>query len=735
MGGGACRSHEHDLHTDLHSYCTLAGASVAGCATITRTHSASRTPSVIATAGEANVFGALLRQHRTRAGLTQEGLAERAQMSVRGVIYLERGTRQPYPDTLHRLAEALALTPAQRDTLADAAHTTDSPNSAPVAPATPYAPLPASPPSLIGRDRELAVLRERFAAVRAGQGSLVLIGGEAGVGKTALAESLAYEAATWGALVLTGRCYDLMETPPYGPWTEIRDHAPVIPDLPPLPSAGTSTAASQAALFREALASFAALAARQPLVLILDDLQWADPASLDLLRFLARSVVSLPILLLATYRAEEVTRRHPLYPLLPLLLREAGATPIELHRLPIADVATLVTDRYRLPEAEATRLVTYLHERAGGNAFFTLELLRALEEEGVLPRNRRAGRSATWRRCRCALLRQVIDSRLARLGAEAERLLAVAAVIGQTVPLALWESVGETDEDALLDLIERAGEARVVVETTEGEGVRFLHALTRQALYEGIPAIRRRRLHGQIGEALRDGARRAPRRGRLPLPGGGGRPRGGVDCGRSSIAQRAIGSGRARTRNKPSRTRSSRANRSPCSPPTACSVNSTPTPDDMRTPECICNHRSISQTPVPRRTSGPRPCWRWRNFALRRTRRTRPAPCSMRCKPSVNRSARNRRWCGPRRSPSDSRGREDESRSDEWPSGSFFIPTDPRLSLLWQAKVKGQELRSWRKFSWWRRFAGAAGAPRAGNLIGLRGMSTCEPWHGHGTRA
>jgi predicted ATPase len=305
------------------------------------------------------------------------------------------------------------------------------------------------------------VLRERFAAVRAGQGSLVLIGGEAGVGKTALAESLAYEAATWGALVLTGRCYDLMETPPYGPWTEIRDHAPVIPDLPPLPSAVTSTAASQAELFREALASFAALAARQPLVLILDDLQWADPASLDLLRFLARSVVSLPILLLATYRAEEVTRRHPLYPLLPLLLREAGATPIELHRLPIADVATLVTDRYRLPEAEATRLVTYLHERAGGNAFFTLELLRALEEEGVLaeePEGWTVGDLASVQVP--LLLRQVIDSRLARLGAEAERLLAVAAVIGQTVPLALWESVGETDEDALLDLIERAGAVR-----------------------------------------------------------------------------------------------------------------------------------------------------------------------------------------------------------------------------------------------------------------------------------
>jgi hypothetical protein len=160
-------------------------------------------------------------------------------MSVCGVIYLERGTRQPYPDTLHRLAAALALTDAQRDELADAAHPTDFLLSAPVASATRNTLLSASPPSLIGRDRERAVLRERFAAACAGRGGLVLIGGEAGVGKTTLTESLAYEAATDGALVRTGRCYDLMETPPYGPWTEIRDSIPFMPDLPPLPSAAT----------------------------------------------------------------------------------------------------------------------------------------------------------------------------------------------------------------------------------------------------------------------------------------------------------------------------------------------------------------------------------------------------------------------------------------------------------------------------------------------------------------
>ncbi len=364
-------------------------------------------------------------------------------------------------------------------------------------------PSPGDAVSLVGRDRELAILRRQLDAALDGRSSLVLIGGDAGIGKTALAEDACRAASDQGFLVLIGHCYDLTETPPYGPWTEIRDRIPPDPGLPPRPSAAASAAASQTAFFREALAFFAALADRRPLVLLLDDIQWADPASLDCLRFLARSVASLPILFVATYRAEGVTRRHPLYTLLPLLVREAGATRIDLRRLAPADVASLVAGRYRLPEADATRVVAYLHERAGGNALFTLELLRALEEESVLhegPDGWTVGDLATVRVP--TLLRQVIDARLDRLGEEAQRLLTAAAVIGQEVPLDLWRTVAEADEETLLDLIERAGGARVLEETAEGEGVRFLHALIRQTLYEGIPAIRRRRLHRRIGEVL-----------------------------------------------------------------------------------------------------------------------------------------------------------------------------------------------------------------------------------------
>src|SRR5205823_3382261 len=139
----------------------------------------------------------------------------------------------------------------------------------------------------------------------AGRGGLVLIGGEAGIGKTTLAEALGREALERGARLAIGRCYDLTDTPPYGPWRAALAPLPAAPDLPPLPAAlaptGRGEAASQAALFAQARAFLAAAAAERPLVLLLDDLHWADPASLDLLRHLAREAAALPLLLLVTY--------------------------------------------------------------------------------------------------------------------------------------------------------------------------------------------------------------------------------------------------------------------------------------------------------------------------------------------------------------------------------------------------------------------------------------------------
>jgi len=204
------------------------------------------------------------------------------------------------------------------------------------------------------------------------------------------------------------------------------------------------------------------------------------------------------------------------------------------------------------------------------------------------------------------LLRQVIDTRLARLGEEAQRLLAVAAMIGQTVPLDLWQTVAEVDEDALLGLIEHAGEARVLMETTEGEAVRFLHALTRQALYEGIPAIRRKRLHRQIGEVIAvmpkahpdtvayhfRSAGDARATGWLVKAGWRAYRSFAYETAQSRFAETLTRiDGVERVRILRSRTPPRHANRSLCSPLIAYLANLLPKPDDTRMAMRICKHR------------------------------------------------------------------------------------------------------------------------------------------------
>jgi predicted ATPase len=241
--------------------------------------------------------------------------------------------------------------------------------------------LPSDRPPLVGRERELGVLRQRLDAALAGYGSLVLIAGEAGIGKSALADAMCQEAEEQDALVLTGRCFDLTETPPYGPWlylfSRYRPSDPLPPHPTPFAQSGVvGEVASRATLFNSVLDFFRAVSDQTPLVVLLDDLHWADSASLDLLRFLAQSLATLPMLLIATYRSDELTRRHPLYSLLPLLVRESHAERIDVRALTDADVQYVVAVRYRLPNTDTDLLVTYLRERAEGNPFFVSELLR-----------------------------------------------------------------------------------------------------------------------------------------------------------------------------------------------------------------------------------------------------------------------------------------------------------------------------------------------------------------------
>ena len=319
-------------------------------------------------------------------------------------------------------------------------------------------------PLLVGREREQAILQEQLDRMRAGQGGTVLVGGEAGIGKTTLVEDLSVSAEEAGALVLWGHAYDLSVTPPYGPWLEIWRQYRSLGDatLPPIPPfifdvEELAKVGSQDALFEQVAEFLHSVASQQPLVLVLDDLHWFDQASLDFARFLARKAGTQRLLLVSTYRSDELHRRHPLYTLLPLLVREAGAERVDVQALTGTGHRALIASRYLLSVEDQERLEQYLDEHAEGNPLYAGELLRTLEDAGAL-----FGREAAWQlgdldQVRVPpMLRQVIEGRLARLPETTRELLDVAAIIGQDVAFDLWATVAGVDEGVLVEAAEAA---------------------------------------------------------------------------------------------------------------------------------------------------------------------------------------------------------------------------------------------------------------------------------------
>ncbi len=344
-----------------------------------------------------------------------------------------------------------------------------------------------------------------------GHGSLVLISGEAGIGKTALVDWLVGQAEQRGCLVLRGGCYDLSVTPPYGPWVEILDRYRSLegawPRVPQFIDNQTEPdrPGSQSVLFAAASEFFSAVAAECAVVLVLDGMHWADRASIDLLRVLARQTGQQRVLLLVTYRSDELSRDDYLYAILPLLVREAGAVRVDLRGLSEAGNRALIQSRYDLPAADLDRLADHLEVHAEGNPLYAGELLRTYEDEGVLVRS-----AATWTlgeldRVRVpSLLLQVIERRLRRLNEETRTYLQIAAVLGQDVSLELWLRVSGANDDALAGAVAEGVAAQLIDELAYAPGYGFKHSLVRQALYEEISGFQRRLRHRQAAETLEE---------------------------------------------------------------------------------------------------------------------------------------------------------------------------------------------------------------------------------------
>ena len=208
---------------------------------------------------------------------------------------------------------------------------------------------------------------ELVAALGAARGGLLLIAGEAGIGKTALVMDGAREAAARGALVLIGACDDLAQTSPYGPWFAIiqacHDQCPELPPLSGRVAAGAAGFAAfdgQDALVDGIHQLLRDVAARSPVLVVLEDIHWADAASLAALHRLARGLDGAGLLLIATYRPEELGHRHPLAALLLRLVREGRVERIDLRELDDGATRELVRHRYLLTNGDATRLAAYL---------------------------------------------------------------------------------------------------------------------------------------------------------------------------------------------------------------------------------------------------------------------------------------------------------------------------------------------------------------------------------------
>ncbi|MEV3920368.1 BTAD domain-containing putative transcriptional regulator [Actinomadura coerulea] len=360
-------------------------------------------------------------------------------------------------------------------------------------------PRPAEGPAFVGRVQELARLEEAAGNAAAGRGGVVIVCGDAGMGKTALAERLARDLAGRGWTCAWGTAPETAGAPAAWPWAELlRELANVAPPagglagrLGPLLDdsvIGRGDADVVTGRFRLHLAVgdyLAELADTAPLLLVLDDLHWADEETLALLIRLAGRLRDRRVLLLATFRQTEVP--DGLAAALAALARHEPAR-IELAGLSPAEVAALVRDTCAtgLDDEELSAIA----ERTGGNPFFTRETARLLDAEGLPAATRRVP----------AGVGDVLRRRVARLPGPVQTVLRDAAVIGRDTDLRVLADLAG-DEETVIDAVEAGLAAGLVTEPAPGR-IRFAHALVRDTLYAAVSRARRTRVHGRVAAAL-----------------------------------------------------------------------------------------------------------------------------------------------------------------------------------------------------------------------------------------
>ncbi|GAC1698735.1 MAG: hypothetical protein NVS9B6_09310 [Candidatus Limnocylindrales bacterium] len=365
-------------------------------------------------------------------------------------------------------------------------------------------------PVVIGRDREAAALDTSLAAAMEGHGRMVLVSGEAGLGKSALMRRFQERVRAQGARLLIGECTEIEARRPFGPFIDALSGADV--GLPPELEQGGPGALPVAEVERYrvhvAFAERLAEAARErPLVVVIEDLHWGDEATFELVPYLARKLKDDRVLLIATYRSDELHRLHPLNHVLAELSRGRLAEDIRLKRLTLDEVGQVIGRALGLKQAPTAAFRQAIFDRTEGNPFFVEEILRALVERGEL-----TYRDGAWHREKevadltiPASVRDAVQQRLLGLEPNARRAMQVAAVIGQRFDFELLEAVSQLDERTLFEAIKAAIEAQLVREETDAAGndsYAFRHALSREAVLADLLQRERRLLHRAVGETL-----------------------------------------------------------------------------------------------------------------------------------------------------------------------------------------------------------------------------------------
>ncbi|WP_243710330.1 helix-turn-helix transcriptional regulator [Micromonospora sp. KC213] len=362
---------------------------------------------------------------------------------------------------------------------------------------------------LVGRQDELATLRAAFARARAGEPSTVLVGGEAGIGKTRLLDEFGALVTAGGDRLLVGQCLELGEAGlPFAPFAAalrevLRRDGPAVfegyePEFARLLPELARTSAAAGAPPRPALSDaprgylfdlvgelFHRLATVQPLVLVIEDLHWADRSTRDLIGFLVRAARTARVLLVCTYRTDELHRGHPLRPFLAELDRARGVERVELGRLDRDGTAAILTDL--LGAEPAARAVDDVHARTQGNPFFIEELAAAGGPVGcaTLPET----------------LRDLLLARVDRLPDAAQRVLRIAAAGGTRFSHQLLAEVAGLPEPELEDALRAAVAAQLVVADPDG-GYEFRHALVREAVHDELLPGEHARLHARYAAAI-----------------------------------------------------------------------------------------------------------------------------------------------------------------------------------------------------------------------------------------